>query len=193
MPGSGFEQAGAWLPVWEVTAAQLPAWLGASLLARRISAHSEGSDQTLPAARVEGQPRLPVSQQRSDQPRMLVGGDGLDAAAQVLAAVKADGSCLRRVLASARRQVLGRCRASCAAQLRGCGEAMESTLVLWALTRDLRPAVWSLREEAPQPAAAQAVVCHCAVRRRWSARRRRLPAGSPRSCASRHTRCAARP
>ena len=131
-------EAGAWLPVWEVTAAQLPAWLGARC--RRVGLAASEEAIELLAARVEG--NLPAGQQEIDKLRMLVDGDRLDAA-QVLAAV-ADSS--RYDVFRLSEAVLSGDAPRALRVAEGLrGEGVEPTLVLWALTRDLRQ-LWSLRE-----------------------------------------------
>jgi DNA polymerase-3 subunit delta len=134
-------EAGAWLPVWDVDAARLPEWLAQRCRRAGLAASDEAL--ALLAGRVEG--NLLAGQQEIDKLRLLVDGDRLDAA-QVLAAV-ADSS--RYDVFRLSEAVLAGDAPRALRVVEGLrGEGVEPTLVLWALTRELRQ-LWALRQGGP--------------------------------------------
>ncbi|MCU0759355.1 MAG: DNA polymerase III subunit delta [Steroidobacteraceae bacterium] len=134
-------EAGAWLPVREVDAQQLPGWLAQRC--RRVGLAPSDEAVALLAARVEG--NLLAGQQEIDKLRLLVEGERLEAA-QVLAAV-ADSS--RYDVFRLSEAVLAGDAPRALRVLEGLrGEGVEPTLVLWALTRELRQ-LWALRQGGP--------------------------------------------
>ncbi len=131
------ESKGVWLPVWEVTPRQLEGWLAQRLRTAGFEPTPEAL--ALLAARVEG--NLLAAQQEIEKLRLLVPAGRLDSEA-VLAAVVA--SARYDVFALGEAVVTGDA-ARAQRVLAGLrGEGTEPTLVLWALTRELRN-LWSLR------------------------------------------------
>ena len=133
--------AGVWLPLWDVDAARLPAWLAQRCRRAGFTASEEALE--LLAARVEG--NLLAGQQEIDKLRLLVDGERLEAQ-HVLAAV-ADSS--RYDVFRLGEAVLAGDAPRALRVVEGLrGEGIEPTLVLWSLTRELRQ-LWSLRQGAP--------------------------------------------
>ena len=142
-----FERHGAWLPLWPIDIERLPDWI-----ARRLRLHGlepDASAARLLAERVEG--NLLAAQQEIEKLALLVKPGPLDAAtlAQAVAnsarydvfqlaeaALQGDAARALRILAGLR------------------AEGVEPTLVLWALSREIR-ALWqrlTQRAGAPPPA-----------------------------------------
>lgn len=131
------EAKAAWLPIWEVGPRQLEGWLSQRL--RTAGLEPTADAVTLLAARVEG--NLLAAQQEIEKLKLLVPAGRLDAAAVLNAVassarydvfalgeaiVTGDAARAQRILAGLR------------------GEGTEPTLVLWAITRELRN-LWSMR------------------------------------------------
>lgn len=131
------ETRGIWLPVWEIGARQLDAWLTARLHAAGLQPTADAV--ALLAARVEG--NLLAAQQEIEKLKLLVPAGDLPASAV-----------LEAVASSARYDVFGLGEAIVSGDapralrvLAGLrGEGTEPTLVLWAINRELRN-LWSLR------------------------------------------------
>jgi DNA polymerase III subunit delta len=129
---------GEWLPVWEIDAARLPAWLGQR--ARRAGLEPSEAALELLAARVEG--NLLAGQQEIDKLRLLVAGERVDVD-DVLEAV-ADSS--RFDVNRLSEAVLAGDAPRALRVVEGLrGEGVEPTLVLWAMLRELR-LMWSMRQ-----------------------------------------------
>jgi DNA polymerase-3 subunit delta len=132
------EKHGVWVPIWPVDAAALPAWLRAR--AKQMHLQMEPAAAQLIVERVEG--NLLAAKQELDKLSLLANGE----------AISAD-SVLRSVGDSARYDVFQ--LASAAAEgdaaralrvLLGLkSEGVEPTLILWALTRELR-GLWQAKE-----------------------------------------------
>ena len=131
------EAQGAWLPIWEVGPRQIEAWLGQRLKAAGLEATADAL--TLLAARVEG--NLLAAQQEIEKLKLLVPAGRLDAAA-VLGAVAS--SARYDVFALGEAVVIGDASRALRVLAGLRGEGTEPTLVLWAITRELRN-LWSLR------------------------------------------------
>lgn len=131
------EAKAAWLPIWEVGPRQLEGWLSQRL--RTAGLEPTADAVTLLAARIEG--NLLAAQQEIEKLKLLVPAGRLDAAAVLNAVassarydvfalgeaiVTGDAARAQRILAGLR------------------GEGTEPTLVLWAITRELRN-LWSIR------------------------------------------------
>ncbi len=129
-----FERHGAWLPVWPIDIERLPDWIGARLRQRGLEPDA-GATRLL-AERVEG--NLLAAQQEIEKLALLVNPGPLDAATLAHA-----------VANSARYDVFQLAEASlqgdAARALRILAglraEGVEPTLVLWALSREIR-ALW---------------------------------------------------
>ena len=132
------EAKGAWLPIWEVGPRQLEVWLSQRLRAAGLEPTADAV--TLLAARVEG--NLLAAQQEIEKLKLLALVGRLDAAA-VLNAV---ASSARYDVFALSEAVLMGDAARALRILSGLrGEGTEPTLVLWAITRELRY-LWSLKQ-----------------------------------------------
>lgn len=135
------DQHGAWLPLWPIEAARLPAWVRAR--ARAAGINLDESAAQLLAERTEG--NLLAAHQELERLRLVV-GSGNVTEAEVAASV-AD---------SARFDVFRLGEAALAGDAPRAlrivsglqAEGVEPTLVLWALLREVRN-VWARREAAP--------------------------------------------
>jgi DNA polymerase-3 subunit delta len=133
-----FEQHGAWVQVWPVKTAELPAWLRTR--AGKVGADLGDEAAELIALRVEG--NLLAANQELEKLALLAGGARIDT-----------DLVLRSVGDSARYDVfqLGEAAAAGDAQralrvLLGLkSEGVEPTLIMWALIRELR-GLWQARE-----------------------------------------------
>ncbi len=130
------QQQGAWLPIWDLSAEDLPGWLAVRCRHAGFVADPEALE--LLALRVEG--NLLAAQQEIDKLRLLVEGSRLTA-----------GQVLEAVADSSRFDVFRLGEAALAGEparalqvLSGLrSEGVEPTLVLWALNRELR-SLWTL-------------------------------------------------
>ncbi|MBM4199149.1 MAG: DNA polymerase III subunit delta [Gammaproteobacteria bacterium] len=132
------EAKGAWLPIWEVGPRQLEGWLSQRLRAAGLDPSADAV--TLLAARVEG--NLLAAQQEIEKLKLLVPAGRLDAAA-VLNAVAS--SARYDVFALSEAVVTGDAARALRILSGLRGEGTEPTLVLWAITRELRN-LWSLKQ-----------------------------------------------
>jgi DNA polymerase-3 subunit delta len=136
-----FERHGAWLPIWPVDIERLPEWIARRL--RRHGLEPDANATRLLAERVEG--NLLAAQQEIEKLALLVNPGPLDAAtlAQAVAnsarydvfqlaeaALQADAARALRILAGLR------------------AEGVEPTLVLWALSREIRSLWYRLNQDA---------------------------------------------
>lgn len=128
---AALEQAGVAVQVWPVSAAQLPAWIAQRCAARGLQVSAEAA--TLLAQRVEG--------------NLLAAAQDIEKLYLVHGAVKVDARRVTQAVAdSARFDVYDLADAALAGDaaraariLRGLqAEQIESTLVLWAVTREVR-------------------------------------------------------
>jgi DNA polymerase-3 subunit delta len=134
---TAIEGRGVFLPIYEIGARQLEAWLEARC--RRAGLDATADALALLAARVEG--NLLAAQQEIEKLRLLLPAGRVDAAA-----------ILEAVAPSARYDVFGLGEAVLAGDavraqriLGGLrGEGVEATLVLWSVVRELRE-MWALR------------------------------------------------
>ncbi len=135
-----FERHGVWIPVWPVETAALPAWLQARAKQANLTVHPDAAQ--LIAERVEG--NLLSANQELEKLKMLAGG----------AAISVD-LVLQSVGDSARYNVFQLAEAAAAGDpgralhiLLGLkSEGIEPTLILWALSRELR-GLFQARERA---------------------------------------------
>jgi len=132
------EAKAAWLPIWEVGPRQLEGWLSQRLRAAGLDPSADAV--TLLAARVEG--NLLAAQQEIEKLKLLVPAGRLDAAA-VLSAVAS--SARYDVFALSEAVVTGDAARALRVLAGLRGEGTEPTLVLWAITRELRN-LWSLKQ-----------------------------------------------
>lgn len=132
------EAKGAWLPIWEVGPRQLEGWLSQRLRAAGLDPSADAV--TLLAARVEG--NLLAAQQEIEKLKLLVPAGRLDAAA-VFNAVAS--SARYDVFALSEAVVTGDAARALRILSGLRGEGTEPTLVLWAITRELRN-LWSLKQ-----------------------------------------------
>ncbi|HPF25977.1 MAG TPA: DNA polymerase III subunit delta [Steroidobacteraceae bacterium] len=143
-----FATRGAWLPLWPVDAARLPAWLGTR--ARRAGLDLSREALAFIAERCEG--NLLAAQQELDKLRLLVptGHIGLAAVQAAVAdsarydvyqlgeaALAGDVARALRILAGLR------------------GEGVEPTLALWSLAREIRNLWNAVQPQAPSQRAWQ--------------------------------------
>jgi DNA polymerase III subunit delta len=132
------EQHGVWIPIWPVDTAALPGWLRAR--AKALAVEMEPEAAQLVVDRVEG--NLLAAKQELEKLALLANGQRIDAALV-----------LRSVGDSARYDIfqLGEAAAAGDAEralriLLGLkSEGVEPTLILWALSRELR-GLWQARE-----------------------------------------------
>jgi len=130
------EAQGAWIPVWNVGARQLEAWLVQRCKRAGLELNAEAV--ALLAARVEG--NLLAAHQEIEKLKLLVPTGTVDAAA-VLAAVAHSARYDVFILGEA---VINGDAARAANVIAGLrGEGVEPTLILWSLVRELRN-MWSL-------------------------------------------------
>ncbi|NCW21009.1 MAG: DNA polymerase III subunit delta, partial [Gammaproteobacteria bacterium] len=132
------EAKAAWLPIWEVGPRQLEGWLSQRLRAAGLEPTADAV--TLLAARVEG--NLLAAQQEIEKLKLLVPAGRLDAAA-VLTAVAS--SARYDVFALGEAVVTGDAARALRILAGLRGEGTEPTLVLWAITRELRN-LWSMKQ-----------------------------------------------
>lgn len=125
------EAKGHWLPIWPITPAQLPRWLGQRL--QQFGLKADHQSLELLASRVEG--NLLAAHQEIEKLRLLVKSDWLPA--ELIANTVAD---------SARYDVFGLVDKALAGQTRETvktlnglkSEGTDAITILWALTRELR-------------------------------------------------------
>ena len=133
-----FEKAGVWVPVWPVESAALPEWL--QQRAKALGIRLEPDAAQLILARVEG--NLLAARQEMEKLSLLADGKSIDA-----------DLVLRSVGDSARYDVFQLAQAAAAGDavrafhvLLGLkSEGVEPTLILWALSREIR-GLWQARE-----------------------------------------------
>jgi DNA polymerase III subunit delta len=133
-----FEKAGVWVPVWPVESAALPDWL--QNRAKTLGVTLKPDAAQLIIARVEG--NLLAAQQEMEKLSLLADGGSIDA-----------DLVLRSVGDSARYDVFQLAQAAAAGDavrafhvLLGLkSEGVEPTLILWALSREIR-GLWQARE-----------------------------------------------
>jgi DNA polymerase III subunit delta len=132
------ETHGVWIPVWPVEADALPEWLRTRARALQVTLTPAAAE--LIAARVEG--NLLAARQELEKLALLAGAGAVD-----------EALVLRAVADSARYDVFQLASAAAAGDapralqvLMGLkSEGVEPTLILWALTRELR-GLWQARE-----------------------------------------------
>jgi DNA polymerase III subunit delta len=132
------ERQGAWIPIWPVDAAALPAWLRTR--ARALHLEMQASAAELIVERVEG--NLLAAQQELEKLALLANGEPIS-----------PELVLRAVGDSSRYDVFQLAEAAAAGDgeralrvLLGLkSEGVEPTLILWALVRELR-GLWQARE-----------------------------------------------
>ncbi len=132
------ERHGAWIPIWPVDAAALPAWLGSR--ARAMNVRVEPAAAELIIERVEG--NLLAAKQELEKLALLA--DGKPISAQLV---------LRTVADSARYDIFQLAEAAAGGDAQRAmrvllglkSEGVEPTLILWALVRELR-GLWQARE-----------------------------------------------
>ncbi len=132
------ERHGAWIPIWPVDAAALPAWLGSR--ARAMNVRMEPAAAELIIERVEG--NLLAAKQELEKLALLA--DGKPISAQLV---------LRTVADSARYDIFQLAEAAAGGDAQRAmrvllglkSEGVEPTLILWALVRELR-GLWQARE-----------------------------------------------
>jgi DNA polymerase-3 subunit delta len=137
------EARGAWLPVWPMTRAQLPAWLRQRARAAQLSMDEEAA--TMLAERCEG--NLLAAQQEIDKLALLLPRGGRAGAAEVAASSAESarydvfqlGEAVRNADAARALRIIGGLQA----------EGTEPPLVLWALLRELRSLQPGERARAP--------------------------------------------
>lgn len=120
-----------WVQVWPVDAQHLPGWIGERLQAKNLSADREAL--AMLAERVEG--NLLAAQQEVDKLALLIDGDRVDAQ-----------SVMRAVADSARYDVFGLAEQMLKGDARAVhrmllglrAEGTEASVVLWAVSRELR-------------------------------------------------------
>jgi DNA polymerase-3 subunit delta len=132
------EAKAVWLPIWEVGPRQLEGWLSQRLRAAGLEPTADAV--TLLAARVEG--NLLAAQQEIEKLKLLVPAGRLDAAA-VLTAVAS--SARYDVFALGEAVVTGDAARALRILAGLRGEGTEPTLVLWAISRELRN-LWSMKQ-----------------------------------------------
>lgn len=133
-----FEQRGVWVTAWPVDSAALPEWLRGRAKALGVTLQPEAAQ--LIVARVEG--NLLAARQELQKLSLLADGGSIDAPLV-----------LRSVGDSARYDVFQLAQAAAAGDaarafhvLSGLkGEGVEPTLILWALSREIR-GLWQARE-----------------------------------------------
>lgn len=141
-----FEQSGAWVQIWPIDAGRLPDWIASRMRSRGLV--PEPAAAALLAERAEG--NLLAAQQEIDKLALLVKPGAVDAGS--LSQVVADsarfdvfqlGDAMLRGDARRALRILDGLR----------GEGVEPTLVLWAVSRELR-ALWQhlWRESGGRPA-----------------------------------------
>ncbi len=163
------EAAGAVLAVWPVAAGQLPAWVRRRLRARGLEASEAAA--ALIAERVEG--NLLAAAQEVEKLRLLYPAGALDEQA-VAAAV---GNSARYDVFTLVDAALAGDAGRTARVLYGLsGEGVEPTVVLWALSRELR----SLEPMARELAAGGRVDAVLAAQRVWERRKPLLRAALAR-------------
>ena len=133
-----FVQHGAWVPVWPVKMEALPGWLAAR--AARLGVELSAAAGELIAERVEG--NLLAARQELHKLALLADGGRIDTDL-VLCAV--GDSARYDVFQVAEAAAAGDARRSMHILLGLKNEGAEPTLVLWALTRELR-GLWQARE-----------------------------------------------
>jgi DNA polymerase-3 subunit delta len=132
------EQRGVWIPIWPVDTAALPGWLRARAKALEVEMEPEAAQ--LVVDRVEG--NLLAAKQELEKLALLANGQRIDA-----------NLVLRSVGDSARYDIFQLGEAAAAGDgeralriLLGLkSEGVEPTLILWALSRELR-GLWQARE-----------------------------------------------
>src|SRR6185295_3951593 len=141
-----FEQSGVWVQIWPIDAGRLPDWIASRMRSRGLV--PEPAAAALLAERAEG--NLLAAQQEIDKLALLVKPGAVDAGS--LSQVVADsarfdvfqlGDAMLRGDARRALRILDGLR----------GEGVEPTLVLWAVSRELR-ALWQhlWRESGGRPA-----------------------------------------
>lgn len=131
------EQHGVWLPIWPIDSKNFEGWLAGR--ARKLGLELDADALALLATRVEG--NLLAAQQELEKLRLLVPAGHVDAQA-VLGAV---ASSARYDVFALGQAVIAADAARSLRVLAGLrGEGVEPTLVLWAVTRELRY-LWALR------------------------------------------------
>lgn len=136
-----FERHGAWIPVWPIEIARLPAWIEARVKKHGLTITRDAAEVL--AERVEG--NLLAAQQEIDKLALLLGGGAVDVPTLESAVArsarydvwKLQDAVLRGDTARALRILSG---------LQNEGE--EPTLILWALSSGLR-AVWNSVDGRP--------------------------------------------
>ena len=126
------EARGAWLPIWPMDRAQLPAWLRQRARAAHLSMDEEAA--TMLAERSEG--NLLAAQQEIDKLALLLPRGARAGAAEVAASSAESarydvfqlGQAVRNADAARALRIMGGLQA----------EGTEPPLVLWALLRELR-------------------------------------------------------
>ncbi len=132
------ERHGAWIAVWPVGAAALPAWLGSR--ARALNLQLEPAAAQLIVDRVEG--NLLAAKQELEKLALLAGGEPISP--QLVLGTVAD-SARYDVFQLAEAAAAGDAQRALRVLLGLKSEGVEPTLILWALVRELR-GLWQARE-----------------------------------------------
>ena len=155
-----FERSGAWVQIWPIDIGRLPDWIAARLRRHQLVPDAEAA--RILAERVEG--NLLAAQQEIDKLALLVQPGPIDATTLAHAVVNSARYDVFQLADAALRGDAGRALRV----LDGLrGEGVEPTLVLWAVSREIR-ALWKrLTDDAagrappgwqrPNPALEQAV------------------------------------
>ena len=133
-----FQQRGVWVPVRQVTPAELPAWIAAR--ARRLGLDLQPAAAQLIADRVEG--NLLAAKQELEKLGLLAAGKTVD----VPFVMQSVGDSARYNVYQLAEAAAGGDAARALHVLSGLrGEGVEPTLIVWALVRELR-GLWQARE-----------------------------------------------
>ncbi len=132
------ERHGAWIPIWPVGAAALPAWLGSR--ARALNVEMEPAAAQLIVDRVEG--NLLAAKQELEKLALLADGEPIST--QLVMGTVAD-SARYDIFQLAEAAAAGDAQRALRVLLGLKSEGVEPTLILWALVRELR-GLWQARE-----------------------------------------------